>query len=155
MSKTDIKCERECERDGVRCRHYETGLGSMCGGCGDYDLWEAPPEQTERKHTPKVDEVVLNDEGIETTAYRFQVDGMTVWVDATPDGDTQRDFVDFIVLACNSHDKLVEALERVLHEYSSPLTGIIELATLGQARAALADVADATPTQEQAKGSEA
>lgn len=65
------------------------------------------------KTNVKVDHVVLDDEGVETTAYRFEIDGITVWVDATPDGDTQRELVDKIILACNSHHDLLAALKEL------------------------------------------
>ena len=96
MSKTDIKCERECERecerDGVRCRHYETGLGSMCGACGDYDLWEAPPPPEQKVHSRG--HLVIH------------ADSASMIADCNSE-----DTADKIALAWNSHDKLVEALQ--------------------------------------------
>lgn len=62
----------------------------------------------------KVDEVILDDEGIETVAYRFQVDDVTVWVDATPLGEGQSELVDKIILARKCHDDLLGMLELIL-----------------------------------------
>jgi len=139
MSKTDIKCERECERecerDGVRCRHYETGLGSMCGACGDYDLWEAPPPPEQKVHSRG--HLVIHD------------DSASVMADCNSE-----DTADKIVLAWNSHYKLVDAL-REAEELSSSgdkndgdaerLLDDIHAILF----AALADVADAATTQDQ------
>ena len=100
MSKTDIKCER----DGVQCRHCETGgtPDSMCAGCDGFEDYDAPPEQTERKHTalPKV---------YSMRHLVIHTDSASVMVDCN-----SSDTANKVVRIWNSHDKLVEALTGLL-----------------------------------------
>jgi len=129
MSKTDIKCER----DGVQCRHCETGgtPDSMCAGCDGFEDYDAPPEQTERKHTPLPKVYSMRHLVIHT-------DSASVMADCY-----SSDTANKVVRTWNSHDKLVDGCELLIawgEEVRRQYRNILWPSGIEDIRAALADI---------------